>query len=267
MNIRIKRADGLAVPKTGTDYSAGYDLVAMSDPIIVGKPYSDCWESIDYIEYKTGVCVSPQTDEYGRRFHTHIYPRSSLSNYNLVLSNSVGTIDNDYRGEISFRFRYIMQPEDIKLYNSRFLCKINESKIYKKGDRIGQLIASETNRMTFEEVDDLDATVRGANGYGSSGQSGSSKYDTVKESTAEGTLDAFKTIVEKMPDGVLPYKAKDATSEAKVRELSEKFNQLKEKEIQEKAKVFDILALYKQDKNAMVTPKDYETLMKERDKA
>jgi hypothetical protein len=49
------------------------------------------------------------------------------------------------------------------------LGKINMNKIYKKGDKIGQLVAEQTNPITFKLVDDLTQTERGTGGFGSTG--------------------------------------------------------------------------------------------------
>jgi dUTP pyrophosphatase len=192
MKILIKKTDGLIVPKTATELSAGYDITAMSDPIvhgIDGAPDEEdvkkkVWLAIDYIEYKTGVFIAPQQDYEQNNYHTYIFPRSSLSKYNLALANSVAVIDNDYRGEVGFRFKYVWQPQDLSqtfvkvplsdggtdytFEPNGFAVKINYDKIYKKGDKIGQFVASITHPVVFELVDDLNQTVRGSGGFGHS---------------------------------------------------------------------------------------------------
>ena len=90
-------------------------------PIIIGESIirDDCfyplWKRVDYIEYKTALYISPQSPEtkfHNKEFyHTLIHPRSSIRKYNLVLANSIGLIDNDYRGEIICCFKYIFQPK------------------------------------------------------------------------------------------------------------------------------------------------------------
>ena len=72
----------------------------------------------------------------------------------MVLSNSVGTIDEEYTGEISVIMYHVL-PDMPK---------------YDIGDRICQLKIGITSRMEFLEVDSLDNTVRGDGGYGSTGK-------------------------------------------------------------------------------------------------
>jgi len=52
MKIYIKKVDGLVIPKNGSDLSAGYDIVATSDPKTVGDGNNIGWHRIDFIECK-----------------------------------------------------------------------------------------------------------------------------------------------------------------------------------------------------------------------
>ena len=186
ISIQIKKTSN--IPKTATEKSAGYDLIATSDPEIVGEIEHEItkmdgsginyYKSIDYIQYRTGVYVTP-SDGY----HTLIMPRSSLSKYNLTLANSIGLIDEDYTGELLLRFKYQWQPCDfipktqrvamsdgghdfINEATGELVGVVNMSKIYKKGDAIGQLVMSPTYRMNFIPVDELQVTARGSGGFG-----------------------------------------------------------------------------------------------------
>src|ERR1041385_5634994 len=163
--IYVKKSEGVTLPQHGSDKAAGYDITAISDPIIIGyrNEGDNSWSSVDYIEYKTGLFIAPQSRLH---LHTLIHPRSSISKYNLVLANSIGLIDNDYRGEILCRFKYIWQPEDLVI-ESNIKGFIHMDKIYKKGDKIAQLIAEFTNFIEFKFVDELDQTERGEGGFGS----------------------------------------------------------------------------------------------------
>jgi dUTP pyrophosphatase len=136
------------------DGDAGYDLVAISDPIIVEQETG----TIDYIEYDTGLVIEPEIG-----YHTFAMPRSSISKTNLVLANSVGLIDNGYRGTIKLRFKYILQFADIAKG------MINFSKIYKKGDKIGQLVFAKTISPSIIESEVTSETNRGEGGFGSTG--------------------------------------------------------------------------------------------------
>ena len=95
-------------------------------------------------------------------------PRSSISKYNLILTNSVGTIDSGYRGNILARFKYIAQPEDyVPIHGLKIM--INYDKIYKIGDRIAQLIAFGQNKTTLRYKDELSMTERNDGGFGHTG--------------------------------------------------------------------------------------------------
>jgi dUTP pyrophosphatase len=159
----------ITLPKKGSDVAAGYDIVATSDPKIVGVEgkFKNSWSRVDYIEYETNLYIAPETVT----FHTLIHPRSSVSKYNLVLANSIGLVDNDYRGMVICRFKYIWQPIDLKTdpTDNRFsiVGEIDLEKIYKKGDTIAQLVFEPTVMANFELVDDLTQTKRGAGGFGS----------------------------------------------------------------------------------------------------
>lgn len=169
MKIFIKKIEGVSLPKRGSDKSAGYDIITTSEPKIIGEQYRDCWRRIDYIEYETNLYIAPAA----MTFHTLIHPRSSVSKYNLILANSIGLVDNDYRGMVICRFKYVFQPEDLTIVENLsgncgpIVGKVNSERIYKKGDVFAQLKFAETIQADWEFVDDLDQTVRGSGGFGS----------------------------------------------------------------------------------------------------
>lgn len=80
-------------------------------------------------------------------------PRSSIYKTGMVLSNSIGTIDFSYRGEISAVFYHIL-PNMPR---------------YKIGDKIAQIHMDFSYNMEFEEIDELSQTNRGIGGFGSTG--------------------------------------------------------------------------------------------------
>jgi dUTPase len=175
-----------ALPKAATERSTGYDIIATSDPEIVGEKSENGYSQIDYIQYKTNLRIAVQKDKIWTGgtsspldidYDVLAMPRSSVSKYNLVLANSVGLIDADYRGEILVRFKYIWQPEDYlintKLANDgaplyQYIAgKPNIDKIYKKGDKLCQLKITKVEHAEFYLVDALDTTQRGEGGFGS----------------------------------------------------------------------------------------------------
>lgn len=158
----IKNVDGLNIPIRANESDAGYDVIATSEPKIVGELYSGpSYKRIDYIEYETNIYIAPEG-----KFHTDLRPRSSISKYNLVLANSIGLIDRGYRNQILARFKYIWNPEDYSFSGDLILGTPNLSKIYKKGDKICQLVPTETHDIEFVVVNELDNNDRGG-GFGS----------------------------------------------------------------------------------------------------
>jgi len=104
-----------------------------------------------YIEYKTGLRF-----EIPEGYDMLVFPRSSISNYDLVLANSVGVIDNQYRGELLIRF---------KIVGTR------SPKIYLKGDKIAQGVLIRKHDFVLGEVEGISIeTNRGQGGFGSTGK-------------------------------------------------------------------------------------------------
>ena len=87
-------------------------------------------------------------------FFGAVYPRSSTGvKMQLMLANTVGVIDSDYRGEIM-----------IFMYNYG-----NDPQVIKNGDRIAQLVIQPYERCELVQVESLDETDRGESGFGSTG--------------------------------------------------------------------------------------------------
>ena len=142
MNVKIKKLVPEAqIPIYATVGSNAMDIVAVSKTIVDRGDFA-------YIEYGTGLAF-----EIPEGYGLFLLPRSSISKTGLILANSIGLGDSDFRGEISFRFKYISGTPD-----------------YNVGDRIGQLLILETPKIEFEEVTELSETQRGSGGYGSTGQ-------------------------------------------------------------------------------------------------
>lgn len=139
MEVKIKKVQFDAViPKYAKEGDAGLDLVAISK--------FDDWK---YTEYNTGLAVQIPKGYVGL-----LFPRSSISNTVQFLANSVGVIDSGYTGEIKFRFRNLDK---------------NSFSTYKVGDKIGQLVIVPCPQIELKEVDTLNDTERGTDGFGSSG--------------------------------------------------------------------------------------------------
>lgn len=142
MKVRFKKLDPNAiVPAYSKPGDAGLDLTATSKNLVDAGKYG-------YVEYGTGLAVEIPEGYVGL-----IFPRSSISNTGLILSNSVGVVDSGYRGEIKFRFKWIKDTTD-----------------YNVGDRVGQLIILPYSSIETEEAEELSSTERGEGGFGSSGK-------------------------------------------------------------------------------------------------
>lgn len=140
MKVKIKRLHPNSVlPTYAQKGDAGLDLTATS------MNYDDHGNAV----YGTGLSIEIPEGHVG-----YIFPRSSISKKKLALTNSVGVIDSNYRGEIMLKFK----PE--KFFS------IND---YDIGDRIGQLIIMPIPSIEFEEVEELSDTNRGTGGFGSTG--------------------------------------------------------------------------------------------------
>lgn len=146
MQVKIKKLNKDAIiPFYAREGDAGLDLVAI-----------DINETDMYIEYKTGLAIEIPSGYVGL-----IFPRSSISKYMLMLKNSVGVIDSGYRGEITLRFQKLtLMYEEVTDFSKL---------LYKKGDKIGQLIILPYPRIEFVEVNELSLSDRGVAGYGSTG--------------------------------------------------------------------------------------------------
>lgn len=140
MKVKFKKlVEGAKAPYQGTVGSAGFDLTAIG---------IDDMEN-GYLRYHTGLAVEIPVGYVGL-----VFPRSSVFKTGMLLSNCVGVIDSDYRGEITAVFTI---GDDVDTE-------------YKVGDRICQLIIMPYPEIEFEETEELTETKRGIGGYGSTGR-------------------------------------------------------------------------------------------------
>jgi dUTP pyrophosphatase len=142
MTIKFKKLDKNAtIPSKAHESDTGYDLTAVSI-----ERFSD-----DVLAYHTGIAVE-LPDGWGLQLR----PRSSIRKYDLLLCNSIGTIDNAYRGEIIVSFR--LQKA------------FHKAKIYEINDKIAQIILEKVEpTVLWKEVSELSNSDRGIRGHGSSG--------------------------------------------------------------------------------------------------
>ena len=159
---------------------AGYDIVAINEPRVVGSIYQGVYyTAIHQLEYDTEIRIEPEKLNGDYEFYMLLYPRSSINKTNLVLCNSVGVIDSGYRGNIKVCFKYIAQPEDMRVVEGKniagkkasgIVTSINPQRIYHEGDKIAQLIPCKHNNISINYVDTLSESERGEQGFGSTGK-------------------------------------------------------------------------------------------------
>lgn len=151
------------------DGDIGIDLKALSDPLLVGHQIREGeWKHIDYIEYDTLIKLSVEPKK-SKDVGCFLYPRSSISRYHLSLCNSVGVIDPGYRDTIKVRFKYVPQPCDFIVFEKWLILKPDMSRIYKRGDKIAQLVFHSISHPNIINTENLPESERGERGFGSSG--------------------------------------------------------------------------------------------------
>jgi dUTP pyrophosphatase len=146
--IRVRRlahGEGLALPSYATAGAAGMDLVAaVTEPVTIGPGKRAL--------IPTGLAIALPPG-----YELQIRPRSGLAlRHGIVLPNSPGTIDEDYRGEV--------QVIVLNAGEAEF--------VVERGARIAQAVLTPVVRARWHEVAELDDTSRGGGGFGSTGSAG-----------------------------------------------------------------------------------------------
>ena len=145
--VRVRRLahnQDLPLPGYATDGAAGMDLLAaVTEPVVVAPGQR--------VLVPTGLAIALPAG-----YELQVRPRSGLALRNgIVLPNSPGTIDEDYRGEIQ-----------VIVLNTG-----SEPFRVERGTRIAQAVLAPVVRAAWQEVEDLDVTARNAGGFGSTGVS------------------------------------------------------------------------------------------------
>jgi dUTP pyrophosphatase len=148
VRVQIARrpgAEDVPLPSPATSGAAGYDLCAAVDRDAVLAPG-------DRALIPSGFSIAVPEG-----YEAQVRPRSGLAlEHGVILPNAPGTIDSDYRGEV----QVILQNAGAKPFTIR------------RGDRIAQLVIAPIVRAEWEEVSRLEATRRGAGGFGHTGRGG-----------------------------------------------------------------------------------------------
>ena len=143
MRVKIINKSDNSLPEYATAHSAGMDLRANLKESVTLKP-------LERALIPTGLFI-----ELPAGYEAQIRPRSGLAvKHGISVLNSPGTIDADYRGEICVVL--------VNLSNSEFV--INH------GERICQMVVASHSTVQWEETNDLEASDRGAGGFGHTGK-------------------------------------------------------------------------------------------------
>lgn len=176
MEIKIKKLhENAIVPTYGSKDAACFDLYAVEDTCIIPGQTKILSTGLAF-EVPDGYCMK-------------IYPRSGISaRTTLIMPNSCGIIDADYRGEVRVILRnigqmtsvggdecigldgndYELSNQELKEFHSQYGMPLN-TVIVRKGDRIAQAMIEKVIQNEFVLADELSNTQRGAGGLGSSG--------------------------------------------------------------------------------------------------
>ena len=143
-DLRIKKLrDNAQMPTYGSEWAAGADMYAAIDEAVTIQP-----DETKFIP--TGLAF-----EIPEGYAGFIYARSGLAcKKGLAPANKVGVVDADYRGEVM-----------VALHNHG-----TEAQTVEAGERIAQMIIAPFITANFIFSDELDDTVRGAGGFGSTGR-------------------------------------------------------------------------------------------------
>ena len=137
---RLPHFAGLELPAYATDGAAGMDVLAAEDVTLApGARHA----------VATGLAVA-----IPHGFEIQVRPRSGLAlKFGITVPNTPGTIDSDYRGELKvILINHGHDPFEVR-----------------RGDRIAQLVLAPVTRASWLKVEELDETLRGEGGFGSTG--------------------------------------------------------------------------------------------------
>lgn len=137
---RLPHGEGLTLPAYATSGAAGMDVVSAEDVTL--KPGAR-------YPVATGLALA-----IPHGYEIQVRPRSGLAlKHGITVPNTPGTIDSDYRGELKV---ILINHGDADFVIAR-------------GDRVAQLVLAPVVQAAWDEVEELDATERGAGGFGSTG--------------------------------------------------------------------------------------------------
>jgi dUTP pyrophosphatase len=141
ITLKVKKIHPKAiVPKKATEGSACFDLFSCERAVIYNS----------FHRFRTGLIF-----EIPKGYHVEIYPRSGMASKGIILPNSPGIVDSDYRGEIVVMLYGLFQ---------------RSHEIVEVGNRIAQCRLVKNEQIEFKVSTKLSDTERGEGGFGSTGK-------------------------------------------------------------------------------------------------
>ncbi len=143
IKVKIVNHSPYPCPAYATPQSAGLDLKACLEQPVVLKP-------LQRVLVPTGLFIALPAG-----YEAQVRPRSGLAlKHGITVLNSPGTVDADYRGELCVILVNLSdEPFEIA-----------------PGERIAQMVVARHEQVEWEQVEELDATERGAGGFGHTGK-------------------------------------------------------------------------------------------------
>lgn len=140
IDVKIINKSGYPLPEYKSLKASGCDLHAVME-------YPKMLRPLDRATIETGIAVQPEEG-----YEAQIRPRSGLASKNGIVA-VLGTGDNDYTGT----------------YKVTLINLSNEPYTVQPGERIGQMVFVKVEQANWIEVNELEETERGSNGFGSTG--------------------------------------------------------------------------------------------------
>jgi dUTP pyrophosphatase len=158
VNVKIQLLENGTMPTRATEGSAGWDLYAAEDAELRGGETK---------AVSVGFKVSLPRD-----IEMQIRSRSGLSLKGVVVANSPGTVDSDFRGEVKV-ILHCNRPPHYQQTPTKFggpPAPKAPTTFISKGDRIAQAVFAWVPKLSLVSVSSLDETARGEGGFGSTGK-------------------------------------------------------------------------------------------------
>ena len=174
MEVKFKRlSDKAIMPIRAHKGDAGVDVTATQ----ITTEINECGQVM--IVYHTDLAVEIPEGYVGL-----LFPRSSISNKSLSLTNSVGVIDSTYRGELMAKMR---ATTDVV------------PSVYKVGERFAQLVIMPIPDYDIVESSELSETERGDNGYGSTNDE-NKNIESADEGSKPNIVNEDQTVTDQAAD-------------------------------------------------------------------